>query len=170
MGIALDQFWRSNHYEHPPLTDEMVAEAQRQLGVKLPAEYLALLRVQNGGYTYGFGFPMSRPTAWAEDHVPLHDLFGIVTDPDHRTAQNILDTAYMTQEWGLPPRQVLLTGDGHWWITLDLPGRRRAVGRVAVCRSRPGLPGGSVVCDVPGRVAAGLGICQRRRRRTRRCT
>ncbi len=119
MAIALDQFWRSNRYEHPPLTDEMVAEAERQLGVKLPTEYLTLLRVQNGGDTNGFGFPMIRPTAWAEDHVPLHDLFGIVTDPDHRTAQNILDTAYMTEEWGLPPRQVLLTGDGHWWITLD---------------------------------------------------
>ena len=25
----------------------------------------------------------------------------------------------MTREWGLPPRQVLLTGDGHWWISLD---------------------------------------------------
>ena len=25
----------------------------------------------------------------------------------------------MTQEWGLPEKQVLLTGDGHWWITLD---------------------------------------------------
>jgi len=25
----------------------------------------------------------------------------------------------MTEEWRLPPRQVLLSGDGHWWITLD---------------------------------------------------
>src|SRR3954454_19521731 len=97
----------------------MVAEAERQLGVKLPAEYLALLRIQNGGYTHGFGFPMSRPTAWAADHVPLDELFGIVTDPGHRTAQNILQTEYMTREWGLPARQVLLTGDGHWWISLD---------------------------------------------------
>ena len=46
-------------------------------------------------------------------------LNGRLTDPDHRTAQNVLQTEYMTREWGLPPRQVLLTGDGHWWITLD---------------------------------------------------
>lgn len=97
----------------------MVAEAERQLEVKLPTEYLALLRVQNGGYTRGFGYPMSRATIWAADHVPLGDLFGIVTDPEHQTALNILKTEYMTREWGLPPRQVLLTGDGHWWITLD---------------------------------------------------
>jgi hypothetical protein len=119
MAIAPNEFWRSNHYNHPPLTDQMVAVAERQLGVKLPAEYIALLRIQNGGYTHGFGFPMTRRTTWAEDHVPLHDLAGIVLDPSIRTAQNILDTAYMTEEWGLPPRQALLSGEGHWWITLD---------------------------------------------------
>lgn len=119
MAIAADQFWGSNYYNHPPLTDEMVTVAERQLGVKLPTEYVALLRIQNGGYTHGFGFPMTRRTTWAEDHVPLHDLAGIVTDPEIRTAQNILKTGYMTEEWGLPPRQALLSGDGHWWLTLD---------------------------------------------------
>lgn len=119
MAILIDAFWQSNYYKHPPLTDDLVSVAEKQLGVKLPAEYLALLRVQNGGYTHGFGFPMTQPTAWAKDHVPLNDMAGIVTDPDIRTAQNILDTGYMTDEWGLPPRQALLSGDGHWWITLD---------------------------------------------------
>jgi hypothetical protein len=119
MDIAPDKFWRSNYYKHPPLTDEMVEVAERQLRVKLPGEYIALLRIQNGGYTHGFGFPMTRRTAWAKDHVPLNDLAGIVTDPRIRTAQNILDTEYMTEEWGLPARQALLSGDGHWWITLD---------------------------------------------------
>ena len=96
MAVSPDQFWGSNHYQHPPLTDEMVAEAEHQLCVKLPPEYLALHRIQNGGYTLGFGYPMSRPTIWAVDHVPLDELFGIVTEPDHRTAQNILKTGYMT--------------------------------------------------------------------------
>ncbi len=119
MTVNPGEFWRSNHYNHPALTDKMVADAELQLGVKLPDEYIALLYIQNGGYTHRFGFPTSHRTLWAEDHVPLHELFGIVTDPSHRTAQNILDTAYMTREWDLPPRQVLLAGNGHWWITLD---------------------------------------------------
>jgi hypothetical protein len=25
----------------------------------------------------------------------------------------------MTKEWGLPPKQVLLSCEGHFWITLD---------------------------------------------------
>lgn len=119
MSVAPDEFWDSNHYNHPPLTTEMVAEAERQLGVRLPSEYIALLRVQNGGYTRRFAYPMNRPTLWAADHVPLHSLFGIVTDREHRTALNILHTAYLVREWELPPRQVLIAGDGHWWISLD---------------------------------------------------
>src|SRR3954451_23089396 len=34
----------------PALTDELVSAAELQLGVKLPASYLALLGRQNGGY------------------------------------------------------------------------------------------------------------------------
>ena len=62
---------------------------------------------------------MTQRTSWAADHVPFDSMAGIVTDPDHTDAHSILQTEYMTREWGLPPRQVLLDGDGHWWITLD---------------------------------------------------
>lgn len=119
MAIDPHAFWDENYYNHPPLTDAMIAEAERKLGVRLPAELIALLRVQNGGYTKGFAFPMSRKTSYADDHIVLEDLGGIVTDPNHETAHNILDTEYMTNEWGLPPKQVLLSGDGHSWISLD---------------------------------------------------
>jgi hypothetical protein len=117
--IALSEFWGDNYYGHPPLTASMVEEAERQLGVKLPVELVSLLKVQNGGYTKRFAHPMTVPTTWSEGHVPLRDLFGIVTDEAIETAQNILSSADMTEEWGLPPMQILLSGDGHWWITLD---------------------------------------------------
>lgn len=119
MPIDPHRFWGSNHYAHPPLTDDMVVKAQEALGVKLPEGFIELLRVQNGGYTLGFAHPMSVKTTWASDHVPLDDLAGIVLDPEHETVQNILLTKYMTKEWGLPDKQVLLSGDGHYWITLD---------------------------------------------------
>lgn len=112
-------FWSTNYYEHPPLTDVALARAERILGVRLPAELIMLLRVQNGGYTKGFSHPMAQPTTWAKDHVPLHDLSGIIVDPAHSSPMNMVRTAEMTLEWGLPPKQVLLSGDGHYWITLD---------------------------------------------------
>ncbi len=71
MAVDPHAFWDSNSYDHPPLTDEMVVEAQAALGVLLPRELVDLLRVQNGGYTKGFAFPMSQPTTWAKDHIPL---------------------------------------------------------------------------------------------------
>ncbi|MDR3159734.1 MAG: SMI1/KNR4 family protein [Zoogloeaceae bacterium] len=37
-------------YVQPELTDEAVREAEQTLGVKLPKEYIELLKIQNGGY------------------------------------------------------------------------------------------------------------------------
>ncbi len=119
MAINKNNFWDVNYYNHPPLMDDQITYTENLLKVKLPALLIELLKIQNGGYTNGFSFPMKQKTSWSENQVPLTQLFGIVTDNSINTAQNILDTEYMTKEWDLPVNQVLLCGDGHWWITLD---------------------------------------------------
>lgn len=120
MKINKPDFWGSNYYSHPPLTEDMIIAAEKSLNVKLPGLFIELLKIQNGGYTRGYAFPMTEKTTWAENHVPLLELFGIVTDEDILTGQNILDSEYIANEWGLPEKQILLAGDdGHWWITLD---------------------------------------------------
>lgn len=119
MGIDPNAFWDSSSPENPPLTDAMVRDAENELGVKLPKEYLDLLRLKNGGYTNGFGFPMSQKTSWADDHVPLPDLKGIALEPFSEGPLSVRDNSYLCEEWGLPPKQVLLSGDGHYWLTLD---------------------------------------------------
>lgn len=119
MAMTAAEFWGKNTYNHPPLTSEMLAYAENFLGAKFPRLLVELLKVQNGGYTQGFGFPMSERTSWAKDHVPMDNLAGIVIDPSVQTAFNVLDSRYFESEWGLPPKQITLTGDGHWWITLD---------------------------------------------------
>ncbi len=62
---------------------------------------------------------MKTKTTWADNHIPLNELFGIVLDENSDSGHNIIQSSYMTTEWGLPEKQVLLTGDGHWFITLD---------------------------------------------------
>ena len=119
MAFDLTQFWGTDYYKNPKLTDSVVAEAEKRLGVILPLEFIALLRLQNGGYTKGFGYPMTQRTSWADNHVPLDELNGIGNPETPLTGHNILSRDYLTQEWGLPPNQVLLAGDGHWWLTLD---------------------------------------------------
>lgn len=112
-------FWDSNYYNNPPLTKEMIVTAEKELGVVLPEAFLGLLRVQNGGYTRGFAYPMTVKTSWSHNHIPLTELFGIVINEDFNSGHNIMESEYMIEEWGLPKKQVLLAGDGHWWITLD---------------------------------------------------
>ena len=119
MKIDKNKFWSSNYYNNPTLTNDAIKIAETELEIILPELLIELLRIQNGGYTHRFAFPMTQKTTRAEDHVPLYALFGIVHDKGIRTFHNIMSSEYMTKEWGLPPRQVLLNGEGHWWITLD---------------------------------------------------
>ena len=99
-----------------PLTEAMVARAEETLGVRLPEPYLALLHVQNGGYTTDVfqAHPAPEPTSWASDHVPFDSMFGIGAN-----GEGVLQSAVLSREWRMPAGLVLLTGDGHWWIALD---------------------------------------------------
>ena len=45
----MDDFWADDELSGPPLADERVRAAESSLGYRLPAAYVDLLRVQNGG-------------------------------------------------------------------------------------------------------------------------
>src|SRR5262249_3090534 len=68
-------FDHSVHYTSPPLTEAMVAVAEEALGYTLPASYLRLLRVKNGGVPRRQCHPAS--AAFPENHVRVNVLFGI---------------------------------------------------------------------------------------------
>ena len=94
------------------LTDEMIIEAEKELGVKLPLSYIEICKMQNGGCLIYNAYPTSVPNGWAEDHVGVEDLMGI-------GERGILQSEYYIEEWELPEDIVLLCGDGHWWIAMD---------------------------------------------------
>ena len=122
--LGLHEFWGTDRDKNPAVSPAMVQHVEATLGVALPAEYLALLKIQNGGYTRGFVFPTSQRTSWAEDHVALDELNGIGPyEALPKGLHNIYNSTYMTAEWDLPQSQVLLAGDGHWWISLDYRSR-----------------------------------------------
>lgn len=114
-------FWDAERTfgELPPLTDDLVTTAERQLGVLLPSDLLRLLRRQNGGIVADrWDACPADPNSWARDHVPFETLFGIA-QPAFPGPITLLDTPYLVQEWDLPSPIVLLTGQGHYWIALD---------------------------------------------------
>jgi hypothetical protein len=74
--IWSDFFDSSTNYSGPPLTDAMVASAERTLGYTLPAAYLQLLRAKNGGVPRRQCYPTSG-TDWSDSHVRVVTIFGI---------------------------------------------------------------------------------------------
>jgi SMI1-KNR4 cell-wall len=109
----------------PPLTREDVDRAEAFFGVKLPSTYTRLLSHRNGGYTERFVIPINADLAWYGEYLDIDHLNGIGPRPanppdyDDYADYDIYKTPYMIREWGLPEKQVLLSGDGHTWIALD---------------------------------------------------
>jgi hypothetical protein len=110
------RFWddRSDYKVCPPLTDEALRDVEAALGVTLPAAYVELLQVQNGGSVSDefTRLEMTQATSWAPDHVSLEHVRGIGED-------GIADSLWLNETWEQPRELVLLDGDGHWWIALD---------------------------------------------------
>lgn len=103
-----------HHYVGPELTDELVRAAEESLGYKLPAAYLDLLRVQNGGLPRRRCFPVGR------GHVEITGLYGVggwygIDNPDR-------GSRYAVWEWGYPDVGVVIAptpSGGHDAVLLD---------------------------------------------------
>jgi hypothetical protein len=106
-------FWDAGPGE--PLSARTFAHAGRELGVRLPLELGELLGLRNGGTVAAHcdAFPASEATSYSGTHVPFDHLLGV------GGRLSLLDSPYLSAEWGLPKRVVVLSGDGHTWIALD---------------------------------------------------
>jgi hypothetical protein len=114
-------FTQDEYFTGPKLTAELVSDAERQLGYRLPRAYIDLLFERNGGRPVRRCFPMTARTSWAEDHIKIDALVGIggtvgIVDDDG------LGSAYMIEEWGYPRIGVVICAmpsGGHDTIMLD---------------------------------------------------
>jgi hypothetical protein len=107
-----------------PATDAEVARTQRVLGVELPAEYIAALRVRNGGQLRHtcFKLPPAAAKVFRSTRYAISRLAGV--HPTHPEGLTQL-AALARDEWNLPAGFVPLTGDGHSWCCLDYRGKDR---------------------------------------------
>ena len=114
-----DFFDASTYYTGPPLTDAMVASAERTLGYTLPASYLQLLRSKNGGVPRHKCYPTGG-THWSDNHVRVQVIFGVGDlwgiDSDQFGSRNAI------QQVGLPEIGIVVgmtPTAGHDAIMLD---------------------------------------------------
>lgn len=105
----MDSIWEEEdeYYTLPALTEKMVTEAEKKLGITLPESYITILKEQNGGRIIFDAFSISEDESIYVDHI-----LGI-------GEEGILQTEYLIKEWGLPDGIVLLSGDGHSWVAFD---------------------------------------------------
>lgn len=82
---------------------------EKKLHVKLPQDYIDLMKSRNGGTLARAIFQLE------EEEISIDHLLGIGESEE----EGILITLYMCEEWDLPKEIVLLSGDGHSWVFLD---------------------------------------------------
>ena len=99
-------------YVQPPLTDAVIAAAEKQLGVRLPATYLALLREQNGGYLRA-----SWPGSVSRTLFGIGPGFASITrDGAWWRPKNASEGAWAP---AAPDLLIPFDGDGHWDVCFD---------------------------------------------------
>jgi SMI1-KNR4 cell-wall len=116
-----DDEYALENYVEPPPTDALILEVEQELGYKLPAFYIGLMRQHNGGTPRNTCFPTTEPTSWADDHVAITGISGIGRDKIYSLCGQ-LGSQFMLDEWGYPPIGVCICdcpSAGHDMIMLD---------------------------------------------------
>ncbi|MFD2881596.1 SMI1/KNR4 family protein [Paenibacillus rhizoplanae] len=88
LGAFLDycaDFWEDSDYAlkeyvSPLPSDDLIASVEQELGYKLPASYIAMMKQHNGGIPLNTCFPVNEPTSWSADHVAISGIAGIGRD------------------------------------------------------------------------------------------
>lgn len=121
-GLWLGGDFSLEYYEEPSPGDELIASVEAELGgYKLPASYIELARIHNGGMLHRCVYPMDTATNWADDHIVITGLYAL-----GRTAQWSVvgprGSTHMEREWGYPRIGVGIADTpsaGHEQIMLD---------------------------------------------------
>ena len=125
-GFDLTNFWDDNWYAlkefvSDPPSDELIASVEEELGYKLPAAYIWLMKQHNGGIPVNTCYPCDEPTCWAEDHVAITGIFGIGREKSCSLCGE-LGSQFMIDEWEYPAIGVAICdcpSAGHDMIFLD---------------------------------------------------
>jgi hypothetical protein len=119
-------FWAHSDYAlkeyvEAPFSAEMLASVEQELGYKLPAAYVELMKTQNGGIPVNTEFPTSEPTSWADDHIAITGIAGIGRTKTYSLCGE-LGSQFMLDEWGYPAIGVCICdcpSAGHDMVMLD---------------------------------------------------
>lgn len=119
-------FWKDSEYARQKYIEKrpsakLIASIEKELGVRLPASYVELMTLQNGGIPCNTCFPTKAATSWAEDHVAITGIMGIGRTKTYSLCGE-LGSKFMQEEWGYPEIGICVCdcpSAGHDMIMLD---------------------------------------------------
>lgn len=119
-------FWDESDYalqeyveENP--SAELIQSIAEELGYKLPASYIELMKLHNGGIPKNNCFPTTESTSWAEDHIAITGIMGIGHSKTYSLCGQ-LGSKFMIEEWGYPDTGIFICdcpSAGHDMTLLD---------------------------------------------------
>jgi hypothetical protein len=120
-GFWKDSKYARKEYVDGPVTPAKLARVERALKVKLPAAYVMLAKVQNGGIPARTNHRTKERTSWSDDHVAITGIFSIGDAKTYGLCGR-LGSQFMIDEWGYPPIGVYFAdcpSAGHDMVGLD---------------------------------------------------
>ena len=124
--LDLKSFWKASAYARQvyvdePVTPELVARVEAQLGYRLPPAYAALMKHQNGGIPRCKNHRTAEATSWAPDHVAVSGIFAIGSTRPYSLCGEF-SSKFWASEWGYPAIGVYFANcpsAGHDMLCLD---------------------------------------------------
>lgn len=119
-------FWDDSEYalteyadEQP--SDELIQQLEKELGYKLPASYIWLMKQHNGGIPLKLYYPCKEVTHWTNGHITIAGIMGIgTTNPNSISGE--YGSQFMIEQWGYPNIGIAICdcfSAGHDMIFLD---------------------------------------------------
>jgi hypothetical protein len=125
-GFDFSLFWDDCDYaikEYVSVlpTDNLILSVEQELGYKLPASYIEMMKLHNGGIPVNTCFPTSEPTSWADDHIEISGFFCIGREKDYSLCGK-MGSQFMIDIWEYPDIGVVICdcpSAGHDLVMLD---------------------------------------------------
>lgn len=120
-GFWSDTEYSAENYVDAAPSDAVVAAVERALGYRLPAAYVELAGLHNGGVLARDCHRTPTRTTWAPDHVMLSGIYSI-GDARPNSLLGAFGSQFWMDEWGYPPIGVYFAdcpSGGHDMICLD---------------------------------------------------
>jgi hypothetical protein len=120
------EFWAKSSYADEnyvdnALTDETVVLVERALKYKLPAAYIKLMSLQNGGVPKKTSYRAKARISWADDHVTIAGIYSIGSAKPCSLCGDF-GSQFWIDEWGYPPIGIYFAdcpSAGHDMLCLD---------------------------------------------------